>query len=55
MAETEMQEVPETTSGKTIMDVIKSKLTKIEYLVFTHNITELVKKQMKQELRKSNK
>jgi DNA-binding LytR/AlgR family response regulator len=55
MAEKEMQEVPETTSSKTMVDIIKSKLTKIEYLIMTHHITELVKKQMKEELRQELK
>jgi hypothetical protein len=47
--ETKMEEVKPT--SKNMMDIIKSKLTPIEYLIFTHNITELVKK----ELKKSNK
>ena len=56
MGSTELEEVTtEPTSGKTMMDVIKNKLTKIEYLIMTHHITELVKKQMKEELRQELK
>jgi len=50
---TEMEEVKP--KSKNMMDIIKSKLTPIEYLIFTHNITELVKKELKEELKKSNK
>ena len=45
MGDVKMEEVKET--PKNMMDIIKSKLTPIEYLIFTHNITELVKKELK--------
>ena len=40
---------------KNMMDIIKSKLTPIEYLIFTHNITELVKKELKKEFKINKK
>jgi len=50
---TEMEEVKP--KSKNMMDIIKSKLTPIEYLIFTHNITELVKKELKEELKINKK
>ena len=53
MNSSEMEEVKP--KSKNMMDIIKSKLTPIEYLIFTHNITELVKKELKAELKINKK
>jgi len=51
--ETELEEVKPTSEN--MMDIIKSKLTPIEYLILTHSITEQVKKELKQELKINKK
>jgi len=53
MNSSEMEEVKP--KSKNMMDIIKSKLTPIEYLIFTYNITELVKKELKEDLKINKK
>jgi len=53
MNSSEMEEVKP--KSKNMMDIIKSKLTPIEYLIFTYNITELVKKELKEEFKINKK
>ena len=55
MGSTELEEVTTEPKQKTIMDIIKEKLTPIEMLVFSHNIKELMKKELKQELKTNKK
>ena len=50
MSEVKMEEVKEP-KPTNMMDIIKSKLTPIEMLVFTHNIKELMKKELREEVK----
>ena len=55
MSEVKMEEVTTEPKQKTIMDIIKSKLTPIEMLVFSHNIKELMKKELREEVKNNKK
>jgi hypothetical protein len=51
MGSTELEEVTTEPKQQTIMDIIKSKLTPIELLVFSHNIKEQMRKELREEVK----